>query len=46
MLNWAVRDPEIKGDIKETLADIIDVIREINAQMRYVTQLTEDKEAE
>ncbi len=38
MLNWAVRDPEIKGDTKETVADIVDVIKEINAGMRYLTE--------
>lgn len=43
MLNWQVRDPEIKGDIKETVADIVDVIKEINAVMRYLTEEIEKK---
>ena len=43
MLNWAVRDPEIKGDTKQTLEDIVDVIKEINACMRYVTEAIENE---
>ena len=44
MLNWQVRDPEIKGDIKESVADIVNVIKEINANMRYLTEAIANRE--
>lgn len=39
MLEWTVRDPEIKRDIKESVAEIINAIKEMNAQMRYITEI-------
>lgn len=33
---WSVRDPDMKDSPEDTLRDIVDVIREINAAMRIV----------
>lgn len=43
MLNWPVRDPELKGDIKESMIEVINIIKDINAHMRYITEKVAEK---
>lgn len=46
MIMWNVRDADEKENVGDTLREIIDVIREINAAMRIVCNHINDKDGE
>lgn len=43
MIKWDMRDPDEKEDVRETLREIINVVKEINARLRILCEEVNEK---